>query len=88
MADFTNVAVAQDPASLAVALSGAARGPVKSPVHINATVGAGDDEETLELDGSVSRLADLDTRLLSVTDDQGGTWTVSEDGRSATPPTS
>lgn len=85
-ADFSGVSAAQDPTTLAVALSGEARESQSAQVHFTGVVGAGPDQETLEGDVTRTVVADVPTVWLSFSDDHGGTWTVSEDGRTVTPP--
>lgn len=83
MADFSAVSVSlTDPATLA--LTGQAVVTSDVPVHVSSVVTTDDGStETLETDGTRSHTGPVATKLSSVTDDQGGSWTVSEDGQSA-----
>lgn len=83
MADFTNVSVANTDANT-VQLTGQAT--LNTEVDVNETVTIKASDGTTE----VSTLTEkrntsqtVDTRIDSVTDDQGGSWTVAEDGQSA-----
>lgn len=81
-ADFSNVAASEDSPGH-VALTGKATGVESQPVAITVLIEAAGDSESLSFTGTRDRTVDLPTVIQSVSDDQGGTWVVAEDGQSA-----
>lgn len=82
MADFSHVSVSEDSPGH-VALAGKASGSETVPVSVTVTVEAGGESDSLSFQSERTRTADLPTVIASVSDDQGGTWTVAADGQSA-----
>lgn len=81
-ADFSHVSVAED-APGHVALTGAAQDVESVVVAIDVSVRAGDETESLSLQGTRDHSVDVPTVIASVSDDQGGVWVVADDGQSA-----
>lgn len=80
-------ALVQDPATGAVHLNAQATGPVSSQVPFSAVLGADGAETTLSGEVTETTRGPVATRIQSFTAG-GQTWTISEDGLSATPPAS
>lgn len=80
-------ALVQDPATGAVHLTAQATGPVSEQVPFSAQLGAAGAETTLSGEVTQTVRAPVPTKIQSFTAG-GQTWTVSEDGESATPPAS
>lgn len=81
-ADFSNVHVNEDSPGR-VALTGEASATETVPVAVTVTVEAAGDTETFSFQSERTRTNNVPTVIQAVSDDQGGTWTVSGDGQSA-----